>query len=73
MNRREFAIELINKFRFNATHPIEDADTNFYHQKQCALIAVDLVLQELRNYSDEDYIQDSYEWYVEIKDEINKL
>jgi hypothetical protein len=66
MTPKEKALELVDKFM---EHTVEwDQVTEYafdseYHAKQCALIAVDLILSEF--YADD--------FYTEVKQEINNL
>jgi hypothetical protein len=71
MTPKEKALELVDKFM---EHTVEwDQVTEYafdseYHAKQCALIAVDEILsnKELLNHLD-------FEWWSEVKQEINNL
>jgi hypothetical protein len=71
MTPKQKAIELVDKF---IEHTVEwDQVTEYafdseYHAKQCALISVDEILsnKELLNHLD-------FEWWSEVKNQINNL
>jgi hypothetical protein len=71
MTPKQKAIELVDKFM---EHTVEwDQVTEYafdseYHAKQCALISVDEILsnKELLNHLD-------FEWWSEVKNQINNL
>jgi hypothetical protein len=69
MESTDKALELVNKFaiylRANLMYD-EDADED---AKQCALIAVDEIIKELKNFG----LKYSVEWWEEVKKEIEKL
>ena len=72
MTPKEKAIELYNKyldgFNFDSTY------RNCYEQsKQCALIAVDEIFEETRDYCEDNYHQDRMNYWQEVKQEIEKL
>lgn len=77
MNAKEKAVELVEKFRLHASHPIEENETNYYHQKQCALIAVDEMIKQngelYLNGIDKDYYTKKNSELFELKSEIEKL
>jgi hypothetical protein len=84
MTPKEKAIELVNKFKSNV-YKKAFADTDFMYDryyglddemaKQCALIAVDEILEEYK----EDYkdihkdIFTIYSWWKQVKTEIENL
>lgn len=77
MTPKEKAIELVNKF-IEFTRVFDDCSgwvDDIISAKQCALIAVDEILNEYR----EDYeevnkdIYTIYSWWQEVKQEIEKL
>jgi hypothetical protein len=68
MTPQEKAIELVDKMlEFASTndydYEVKGAKNDYHNAKQCALIAVDLVLSEF--YADD--------FYLEVQHEINKL
>jgi hypothetical protein len=64
MTPKEKAIELVDKmFNCDKSTPNESMAMLYPHAKQCALIAVDLLLSEM--YADD--------YYTEVKHEIEKL
>lgn len=65
MNPKEKAEELVNKFTFRC----EECDYD-WNAKQCALIAVDEILDVIDR--DMNY-QNVYSFYLEVKQEIEKL
>lgn len=60
MTPKEKAIELVNKFMLTNNHK--------FYAKQCALIAVDEILKVLISYAGKEY-----DFYLEVKQEIEKL
>jgi hypothetical protein len=68
METREIAIELYNKFYNTSSHP-HHVETRQQIAKQCALIAVDEIIKELKNFG----LKYSVEWWEEVKKEIEKL
>jgi hypothetical protein len=68
METRETAIELYNKFYNTSSHP-HHVETRQQIAKQCALIAVDEIIKELKNFG----LKYSVEWWEEVKKEIEKL
>lgn len=71
MTPKEKAIELVEQFMEHTVEWDKVKEVAFdseYHAKQCALIAVDEILnnKELLNHLD-------FEWWSEVKQEINKL
>ena len=83
MTPKEKAIELVEKY-LDANHTIEDWKTDinidFELAKQCALIAVDEILEnvdyffkELENDNLPNKFDDEIEYWNEVKQEINNL
>lgn len=70
---KEKAEELFNKYCYAIRTEETDSAywTNIIYAKQCALIAVDLILDETIYYFNDDDI--FIEYWQEIKNEINKL
>jgi hypothetical protein len=71
MTPKEKAIELVDQFMEHTVewdNVTEYAFDSEYHAKQCSLIAVDEILKnkELLNHLD-------FEWWSEVKQEIEKL
>jgi hypothetical protein len=69
MTPKEKAKELISKFTF-LTYP--ESDAKFYNPKQCALIAVDEILDAIDWHKFETPNKE-IEFWQEIKQEIEKL
>ena len=73
MTPKEKAEELVDKFRMNVLD-YEGSGLNTFKAKQCALIAVDLHLEELSKmkliFSDREI---HYKHWQEVKQEIEKL
>ena len=76
MTPKEKAIELVDSFKFETKQSeiindiiLGDISVIFQHHKakQCALIAVDLVLDNLEDHTGEDI-----KYWNEVKNEINK-
>tara|TARA_R110000868_G_C10685312_1_gene747831 strand:- start:50 stop:253 length:204 start_codon:yes stop_codon:yes gene_type:complete len=67
MTPKEKAKELVDKFTFRC----EECDYD-WNAKQCALIAVDEILQELEN-ADDGQTSIPYEYWEQVKSEIQKL
>jgi len=72
---KEKAIELYNKFYNTSSHP-HHVETRQQIAKQCALIAVDKIIEYLQHKWDTigfaEYLIDMNE-YIEVKQEIEKL
>ena len=68
MESKETAIELYNKFYNTSSHP-HHVETRQQIAKQCALIAVDEIIKELKNFG----LKYSIEWWEEVKQELEKL
>jgi hypothetical protein len=71
MTPKEKAIELTDSF-----YVLLDGNVTFEQVKQCALIAVDEILQSLghKKLSDSPYTTlEARQYYVEVKQEIEKL
>jgi hypothetical protein len=71
MTPKEKAEELVHKFKKYSYYPTTNDDVLFvnqlnYNAKQCALIAVDQILEII--YSDYDW-----QYWYEVKQEIEKL
>jgi hypothetical protein len=65
MTPKEKAIELYYIFTMYA--PLHSDN------KQCALIAVDEIIEEVREYCDDNFHQDRLVYWQEVKIEIEKL
>jgi hypothetical protein len=73
-NPQEKAIELIDKFRDYSDARFNDKNnlSTEYSAKQCALIAVDEILEAI-DWHEFEYPNEHFEYWHEVKDEINKL
>jgi hypothetical protein len=72
MTPKEKAKELLDKYDFIYTYDglsIMDEDLTLDDRKQCALIAVDEVIDNI----EDDYMHYELDWWQEVKQEINKL
>ena len=67
MTPKEKAEELVNRFHKYTWNGEDNLDNK--NAKQCALIAVDEILKELP----EDYQNDIWSYWPEVKEEIEKL
>jgi hypothetical protein len=65
MTPKEKAKELFDKY-FEATN-------NYYQAKQCALIAVDEIIEAVRNAYDEELLGIQILYWEKVKQEIEKL
>lgn len=80
MNAKVEATELYNKFYNTSSHP-HHVESRQQFAKQCALIAVDVILDFIKwNYIPYTYDKDSMEavisnkqHYIKVKNEIEKL
>jgi hypothetical protein len=75
MTPKEKAKELYNKFYNTSSHP-HHVESRKNNAKQCALIAVDEILESLgyKKLSDSPYTTlEARQYYVGVKQEINKL
>jgi hypothetical protein len=71
MKSKEKAIELVEKFR---THTYNGEDNQYSENaKRCALIAVDEIIEEVRDYCDTNFHQERFNFWQEVKSEIEKL
>jgi hypothetical protein len=77
MTPQEKALQLIDAFDEYAESRISDNGRGFdkkYCSKQCALIAVDEIIQHIEtSYHNEDIIKGSKLYWQEVKQEIEKL
>ena len=67
MTQKEKAIELVERFWKHQSDDYPNSDED-YHAKLCALICVDEIIHGSRLF----YIKD-YEYWIEVKQEINKM
>ena len=67
MTPKEKAIELYNKFYSTSSHP-HHVESRKYNAKQCALIAVDEMIEVAKSLT-----METQEWYEEVKQEIENL
>jgi hypothetical protein len=75
MGAKEKAQELVKKFTAHSYHN-DNVQQCFDHAKQCALIAVDEILQSLgyKSLSDSPYTTlEARQYYVQVKQEIQNL
>lgn len=73
MEPKEKAIELVDKFRMNVLD-YEGSGLNTFKAKQCALIAVDEMLNEYPSQCPKDsYEMERHIYWQEVKQEIEKL
>ena len=69
MNAKEKAIELVDRYsELGIGHP-----TSLLLAKQCALIAVDEIIEEVREYCDDNFHQDRLVYWENVKQEIINL
>jgi hypothetical protein len=78
MTPKEKAKELVDKFNPLSLRTISDFDTKVpeYKGKECALIAVDEIIKVIPRYEygqGEKVDSEIYEYYQEVKQEIEKL
>ena len=67
MEAKDKARELIDNFQ-KYVHECNNSDA-----KQCALIAADEIIEEVREYCDDNFHQDRLVYWQEVKIEIEKL
>jgi hypothetical protein len=75
MGAKEKAKELVKKFTAHSYHN-DNVQQCFDHAKQCALIAVDEILESLgyKKLSDSPYTTlEARQYYVQVKQEIENL
>lgn len=74
MTPKEKAEELFNKYRNTIMSFLSD-NMKDYNAQQCALIAVDEILQELDHlpFNDQDFGTFKMKYWQEVKKEIEKL
>lgn len=74
MTPKEKAQELVNKmFNCDKSTPEESMAMLYPHAKQCALIAVDEILDVDCFDMSEEHFDNHIEYWQEVKDEIEKL
>ena len=81
MNPQEKAKELLVKYKNLTTYQYQEyagaSYSTFEHDidtiKQCALIVVDEVIEEAREYCDDNFHQERLIYWQQVKEEINKL
>ena len=67
MIAKEKALDLISSFEWELqTH-------QNYEAKQCVLICVDEIIEEVREFCDDNFIQDRLNYWSEVKQEIKKI
>ena len=66
MTAKEKAIELVDKFKEFTEDIFAES---FYQAKQCALIAVDEILKLIDGFE----LELTFNYYLEVKNELNKL
>jgi hypothetical protein len=71
MTPREKAEELIRKYYRWGLHK-DGQSLSWLESKECALIAVDEILEEALGLDDNDY-QSKYDYWQEVKQKIEKL
>lgn len=71
MTSKEQALELVNKFKLEPIKPFSIMHPE--HIKQCALIAVDEIIEEVREFCDDNFINDRLHYWEVVKNEIEKL
>ena len=73
MTPKEKAQELVYKY-YNKMNPdAPDCNISFNQCKQCALIAVNEILEIINNTMVLVDIEDDYDFYLKVKQEIEKL
>ena len=75
MTTKQKAKELVSKFKF-LSYP--ESDVKFYNPKECALIAVDELIEQQKNMADFLWSEIGYliappVFWEEVKDEINNI
>jgi hypothetical protein len=75
MSPQEKAIDLVNKFKYNTRAYSEDKqwEDTAYNAKQCALIAVDEILDIDCFDMSEEHFDNHIEYWQQVKQEIEKL
>jgi hypothetical protein len=73
MTPKEKAIELIKKFSSFAHDEFGYEKINNYKSKQCALIAVDEIYNEIDDNYDTLHSSDRKQYWQDVKSEIEKL
>jgi hypothetical protein len=72
MTPREKADELYSKLFFALPSYADEGQQEHKAAKQCALIAVDEIIEEALGLDDNDY-QSKFDYWQEVKQEIEKL
>ena len=72
MTSKEKAIDLVYRFS-NAQSEDGFVNSNKYRHKECALIAVDEIYEEIREYCEINYHQDRMIYWSKVKQEIQNL
>jgi hypothetical protein len=75
MKPKEKAEELIDKFENYSFMDIDKKISSFNSAKQCALIAVDEILEEFDHFpfNDDEYLTNNRQYWEQVKQEIEKL
>lgn len=74
MTAKDKAKELIEKmFNVDLDCKSEAMCMLYPHAVRCALIAVDEIIEEVREYCDDNFHQDRLVYWQEVKSEIEKL
>ena len=75
MTPKEKAKELIDKFHIKVLDRDGTSAMNEFEAKQCALVAVSVILDEFDHlaWHDDDYAEYKMKYWQEVKQEIEKL
>lgn len=77
MNVKNKAEEFIFQYKqyadWNNEYGSAEQETNILKAKKCAIIAIDEIIEEVRDYCDFNYSNDRMIFWHEVKKEINKL
>ena len=75
MESKNKAKELISKFNFDYNSELKEYTINqsVEESKRCSLIAVDEIIEEVREFCDDNFINDRLHYWQRVKNEIEKL
>ena len=71
MTPKEKAKELFDKYLFKLS--LNAPKVSDYLVKECALIAVDEIIEEIREFCDDNFINDRLHYWEVVKQELEKL
>jgi len=73
MTPKEKAQQLVDKYEMIVHNEFNDTEDNIRHSKECALIAVDEIIEAVINAYDQELLGIQILYWEKVKQEIEKL